>query len=147
MNGEQLYALYVQANDEQSIGVDGWNEIAVDDWHVWNRIAQLAASAHEPPDARDMWISQALPLIEAIADYERRNGTAGALMGVGEHLTIAGIVERWALVHNARGLVEQVKGTAQPPRTALVAELRMFAEHYAGRVAHVLNQAADALEQ
>lgn len=40
--GERLYALYVQAHDEQNIGVDPWEMLPVDDWHIWNRIAQLA---------------------------------------------------------------------------------------------------------
>jgi hypothetical protein len=59
----------------------------------------------------DEWISQAFRLIKAIAEWERTNGTASALVTDQERRDIAAIASQWALTHNARGLVETVPNT------------------------------------
>lgn len=41
MTGEQLYALYVEANAQQNIVVDSWTEISELGRQVWHELAQL----------------------------------------------------------------------------------------------------------
>lgn len=41
MTGEELYALWVAANEESGIGVDSWEDLTVDDKVVWEAFASL----------------------------------------------------------------------------------------------------------
>jgi hypothetical protein len=41
VTGRELYALYIQANAEQGIGVDTWDEMDNSDKDVWRRLAIL----------------------------------------------------------------------------------------------------------
>jgi hypothetical protein len=41
MNGEELYQVYVDANDYFDIGVSSWHELDPLDQHCWNKMAKL----------------------------------------------------------------------------------------------------------
>jgi hypothetical protein len=44
MNGQQLYALWVQANDEENVGVDDFDQLCESDQRCWHRLAELVDS-------------------------------------------------------------------------------------------------------
>lgn len=41
MNGERLYQLYTEANNEQHVGVDSWDDMTDEERSVWDRMAEL----------------------------------------------------------------------------------------------------------
>lgn len=40
MSGEELYAEYVRANDEFSVGVDDWYDLNEEDHAIWETMAR-----------------------------------------------------------------------------------------------------------
>jgi hypothetical protein len=41
VSGQELYALYVEANARQNCGVDSWDQMADSDQEMWNTLAEL----------------------------------------------------------------------------------------------------------
>lgn len=41
MNGEELYQVYVDANDHYNTGVDGWHDLNEVEHDMWNKMAEL----------------------------------------------------------------------------------------------------------
>lgn len=44
MSGEELYQLYIDANGEDAVTVDTWEELDSQEQTVWERIAQRLAN-------------------------------------------------------------------------------------------------------
>lgn len=57
------------------------------------------------------WVLAVLKLLEPIANWERKNGTAAALVGWSEQAQIGTIIQKWAGTHHARQLIDEAPDT------------------------------------
>lgn len=70
--------------------------------HEINRLKEELKAAREV-------LKQVMPLVQAIAQWERVNGTAAAIVSEDECRNMANIIENWAKHHSARRIISGQK--------------------------------------